>query len=203
MRKSALFITLILFCFSFSCKKENYSINAYVEGYVIDVVTKDSLANTEVQLWEDDRGGSTGLSDFDRKIATTFTDAEGHYAISFTGSKIKYYGIRAIKNLYDSIADLATFGARETFRMDYPMYPLSWLKIHIQNVLPSQPDDSIFFSPNVNKKGENVDTVFYREFRSTSPQIDFWDITENGITTRYSQITNCAPFDTCQLNVIY
>src|SRR6218665_1989234 len=143
MRKSALFITLILFCFAFSCKKEKYNINASVEGYVIDVVTKDSLANTEVQLWEDDRGGSTGLSDFDRQIATTFTDAKGYYKISFTGSKIKYYGIRAVKDFYDSVADLATFGARENFSINYPMYPLSWLKIHIQNVLPTYPNDSI------------------------------------------------------------
>ena len=209
MKQIFLVFNLIILFFGFSsCKKSNdnsndYLIDTHVEGYIIDLITHDSLTNVEVQLWEDDRGGSGRLEDFDRQIAGTATDNNGYFRINFTGSRIKYYGIRAIHENYYTGSDLSTFGTPPTSIVNFLLSPLSWLKIHIKNEPPSNVSDSLYFFYNIALKGANIDTMFIRQFETISTQLDIWDITKNGITIRNSAFTSCTPFDTCQLTIFY
>jgi hypothetical protein len=194
-----------------SCKKDEYApYDTYVDGYIVDAATLDSVAGAVVELWEDDKGGSNLLGDYDRIIATAITDETGYYNIYFKCDPLKGKAIVAKKSLffygkggfYDQNMDVSMFSCGRK-NINYKIIPLSWIRVHIKNVSPSDEKDSIYFFPQLRLTGVSVDTVFYREIESPNTQLDIWDVTKGGITTRHSSVLKCSPFDTCSLNVFF
>lgn len=196
---------MILLFFSACRKNDKYkAFDTYVDGYILDGISGDSVAGAFVQLWQDDGGGSTKPKNYDRILATTMTDTTGYYRISFKCDPLKTTAIVAKKSLYfysDEI-DMSMFACGRQGIL-YTIQPLSWIRVHIKNTLPADGEDSIYFFHNIYFKGLTTDTVFYRQIKTTDVQLDIWDVTKNGTTVRHSAYTGCRPFDTCTLNIFY
>ena len=204
--RPAIILTLVLFAFLFSsCRdKENAQIDASLEGYVIDAVTEDSVANARVEIWEDDKGGSNQHREYDRLIASGTTDNNGHFLLHFKCDDIKTRAVLARKQHYYYSEQISMDLIHcDTKKINRFISPLSWVRIHIKNVNPISDDDSLYFHHGIALKGMKVDTVFYEEFMSEVTRVDIWDITKNQQTVRKGQITACAPLDTCLLEIFY
>ena len=210
----------------YSTKKET------VSGYVTDVVTDDSLPNVKLRLRADSRGGSNQLSDFEQVLDSTYSDANGYYQFSFECTPdapygreaFSYYAVEPVKEHYWKSPNmtLTSFGCGDNYldRSDVNIFPLTWIKVHIRNDPPAQASDSIYYNGpvdhgpihskeyssyahRVSAKGAEVDTLFYVTIKANIAPPHFWDVTENGSTTRNASFISCDPLDTCELDIFY
>jgi len=199
------FLFICLLFISAGCKKvKNLEeiTPTYIEGYVVNSITGDSVAGALVELWEDDKGGSVLLENFDTKLATFYTNDNGYYKFNFSCSNLKYYGIIAFKEYYTNYNTLGVFSCNK-ITMSINLTPFSWLKIHLKNINPFNENDSIYYHYYFSLVGDDIDTTLYRQFSSDVTQVDKWDVTKNGITTTHAAINSCTPLDTCSLNIYY
>lgn len=195
------FIFLWTVCLIGCKKEESYKFTVTVNGYFINSIDGDSIPNTVIEIWEDDHGGSKLLTNFDRKIYSGISDSNGKYSITFTGNDTKTYGIIGYKENYNNDGWVELI-KKSKLSINIYKVPLAWLKIHIKNDIPINPNDSIHFYNNIYLSG-NVDTTFFQAFNANSQKFNNWDITLNNMTTPYYSFNSCNGLDTCTLNIFY
>lgn len=207
---------LLVLCCSlvlFGCKKESPTpVNtAFVEGVVLNLMTNEPIAGATVELWEDDMGGDTRLSAWDRKLGSTISDSLGRYKIPFEGcsNTMKQKGILAAKQNYYRYEDpgLNLINCTGDKLTVYQLIPSTWVRLNIKNIHPLNAQDSIFLSltgPLV-LKGTQVDTTLYFEIEGNSSRYFYWEVTRNGQTAaRQGGFVFCStPFDTCNYEIHY
>lgn len=197
----------------FSCKKETpaQSESSYIEGRVYDILSNQPIAGAHVELWEDDRGGETRLSSWDRRIGTATTDDSGRYQIAFEGCGVsmKQKGILAAKGYYYKYPDpdLALVTCLPGRKTDFGLLPSSWLKVNIKNVNPLNEQDSVYLNldgPLV-FVGTQVDTTIFFQIETNGNRYFYWDVTKNAQTApREGGYAWCVtPFDTCNVQIHY
>ncbi|MBA3285811.1 MAG: hypothetical protein H0U27_12235 [Nitrosopumilus sp.] len=188
-----------------SCHKDKSleeTTQTFIEGHIINSITGDSIPGARVELWEDDRGGSLLIEDYDRKLGETITDENGYFKIHYLCSNIKYKGIIPFKENITNYNTVATVNCSRTY-VQKRLMPLSRLRIHIKNINPFDDNDSLYYYYHFSLVGQNIDTILYRTFATDALQVDKWNVTKNAQTTSHYSIITCLPHDTCSLNIIY
>lgn len=212
------------------CTKEKGEFTTKIKsasGFVIDFVTKDTLSDIKLRLRIDKRGGSTQLKSFEQIVDSTFSNANGRYHFTFEcapdapfgSDDYKNFAVEPVKNHYwkNPNMNLTTLECGSNLeRTNVNIIPLSWIKVHIKNENPVLASDSIYYNGPSDQSsyynrpswkfgiaGSIVDTLFYVTIKATTGPMHFWDITENGVTTRSAAFISCDPLDTCELDIFY
>ncbi len=205
--KNYLYLTALVIIGLTSCKKDRNlekRTQTFIEGHIVNSITGDSIPGARVELWEDDRGGSLIIEDYDRKLGETKTDEKGYFKIHFLCSNVKAYGIIPYKENYTNYNTVTNVNcSRTSYQSGIRLMPFSWLRIHIKNINPFDDNDSLYYYYHFSLVGQNIDTVFYRTFAADAVQVNKWNVTKNGQTTSHYAINTCSPHDTCSLNIYY
>lgn len=207
------FFLLITGLMNTACKKQSSppTNGNYVEGRVFDILSNQPIAGAYVELWEDDQGGETRLSSWDRRLGTATSDDSGWYRIPFEGCSdfMKQKGILARKGHYYTYPDpdLALVVCIAGRKTDYSLLPSSWLMVNIKNVNPLNEQDSIYLNlegPLV-FVGTQVDTTIFFQIESNGNRYFYWDVTKNNQPRpRDGGYVWCVtPFDTCNVQIHY
>lgn len=229
MKQKHVFLLFILPLLAAQCKKEEPTKKLItVGGYAYDLATKDSLADVKIRLRRDDitsAGGGSALRDYETLLDSTTTDANGFFSFTFLAEE-KRYCYEPIKQgyWYHPSMTITYFGQSDAGSIDQVnLYPLTYLMVHIKNEAPAQATDSIwydgptdksskyiesFYSPGIYSHdfgltGNQVDTSFIVTIKYNEAPLQYWDVTENGITTRSIAYVGCNPHDTCLVEIKY
>lgn len=202
------FIFFILLTFAgFSCKR--YETNVW--GEVKDGSTGSSIGGATVYLLETKNScftcsGST--------IQRTVTGSSGVFYFDFTAHDGYSYDVAAEANNYFS--NLGTGGVHLTAgqknKLQVPLQPKAWLKIHLKNTSPFDIYDLISVSGEWNGSnwfnyyGTQVDTIV-----SGCPVIvtgnrnikNYWNVTKNSVQSSYNGQIYCPRFDTTLYKINY
>ena len=121
--------------FTNSCKKIDTlpTTASSVVGHVIEGSTSKPIANTEVVLIVQGRGGIGIGNTGSQANAYTHTDAKGYYSINFTSDDNYTYSIQASANGYYDMATPKLVNAGVLNTVNMALSPHAWLKTIITN----------------------------------------------------------------------
>jgi hypothetical protein len=126
----------------FSCNKKYH-----VVGRVYNPVNGEGLANVKVELLQDNFGGIDGGGS--KEVATTLTDANGNYDLSFKGQadyiQLELYGdLYQLGNYYEgSYHTVRHLEPKKTQQIDWHVVPYGLYNAHVENVNCAGQTDSM------------------------------------------------------------
>jgi hypothetical protein len=225
MKNPILLLTLFLILLTAACQKEEASTPVIVGGYAINHATGDTLAGVKVRLRRDDLspGSSSKLRGFETLVDSVLTDQNGYFEFRLPNNK-EIYGFEPKEEGYYYNPGMYVFPVGNRNYSGYVnFFPLTYLKVRLINKAPSQPTDSLWYdgptdsswdfvenyqnwnlySHDFSLLGTNIDTTIFITLRYDEAPLQFWDITENGLTTRSFAYQGCSPHDTCNFLIEY
>lgn len=216
-RLSFLLLVSVLFL---QCKKNREPEPVTISGNVSDNIQGIPVANANIQIKYQQAASNSVFNSGFISIASTTTDANGNYSVTFTPESPITYKIIVDKAYYFSkesqvSADVASAGTNTT--VNFGIDPLGWLKVNVKNLNPHDVNDNIIYqntsessacssccnnSP-VSLDGMTIDTFFICQ-RVAAPAISYsWFVTKNGNTNPFTGSTTAIIGDTVVVNINY
>lgn len=212
------FIYFTLFVFIFSACRKNNELSITIEGTVLNSGDQSYAAGVTVKVKFQEIGSGT-VSTAYQTIASTTTDANGFYRVTFDKPAAAEYKFelsspRHFASEFTESAD--NISATQTNTRNFQIDPLSWFAVHLKNVNPVTTQDMIIFQNNSESNpcstccnnvaqsftGMNTDTVLVCK-RKGGTRIKFsWIVQKGSSNQTYSDSVLVAPYDTSfyQLN---
>lgn len=215
MLRIGVFFIGIFFCIS--CKK-NTDTTIDIRGSVSDRINDLPIEGVSVLLEIKDFGGTTFTNSFS-ELATTLTNENGNYEISFQNSNaIEYrFTFSKLDHFSDQIIvnpDLLSINQLNT--IDYDIYSSSYLILNISNSVPFNSNDELIlgselisssvgscFSNIISLSGANADTTIECEvYGNQRVKFDYF-VTKDNFTSSYSDSVFCSAGDTLTKYIFY
>ena len=191
---------LLLAC---GCEKElDHTI---AEGQVVDAVTGKPVAGAAVAVMEKENWNFSGGY---KQIVTTYADGDGRYSLSFNTRDDYNYSLAGVKEgSYFTSSDYVSVKKNRKNKVNVPLTPKAWLKMHIKNVNPVNEHDIVkIVEPGGSRpffRGQSIDTVFIQAVNPVFPvKIYYWS-TKGGITKEKKDTVSCPPLDTTHYYINY
>lgn len=198
-----------------SCKKEDETI--VINGTVIDPQSGNPISGAKVYL--DGKILSSGIyNDSYSEIASTTSDASGHYEISTKWQVVSSYRIRAFKNNYfdnQTIVPAESITKGTTYTSSLSLLPAAWVRLNINNVVGYSEDEiqyKFLGTPQMcndccNNQfligAGNYHTIYKCRAIGNKFNKFYWTVRRNGTTNPFTDSVYCAAFDTATLNINY
>lgn len=203
-----------------ACKKNEEPEPVTFSGQINDPVQGIPVANATVKIALQQSANNNVINTGFVVMASTTTDANGNYSITFSPENPVTYRLIVEKNLYfgqqtDYSHNAIATGSNTT--TNFNINPVGWFKVNIKNVNPVDNDDVILFqntSENngcatccsntaVSFTGMNVDTYILCQ-RVAHPNITYsWFVTKNGNLTTFNSSTSGIVGDTAVVTINY
>ncbi|RPD43891.1 carboxypeptidase regulatory-like domain-containing protein [Hymenobacter sediminis] len=190
-----------------SCSLFEESGKTTVEGQVVDSATGQAVANAQVCLFANHRGGSS--ASYNPAGDWRPTDGEGKFSFSFEAEENNAYILRASSSRGDTEFQSAPRinGGRKNKGVQVPVAAMAWVRIHLLDVPPRTDavnvavwgfQDSFTLQPP-------LDTVIYRLVKASPNQLVLWQI--NGSRTEpatpHQVSSGVAGLDTMRVDIRY
>lgn len=203
-----------------SCKKNREPEPVTFSGTVTNSVNGLPVANTTIKVKVQQSADNGVFNSSFSTAATTTTDANGNYSVTFTPESVVIYKLVLEKDFYftrelDINGNSVSAGSNTT--TDFSFDPKGWFRVNIKNINPDDPNDHIIYqntSENngcsacctnipVDFTGMTVDTFLICQ-RVAYPNITFsWFVTKGGTTTPFTGNTTGVHGDTAVYNLNY
>lgn len=202
----------------FSCKK-NKELTIVIEGTIRNEGTLDAAQGVTVKIKYQEVGSGT-ISTAYKTIATTTTDANGHYQVSFTKPKASEFRYELSSPYHFSVETTESadnVSASTTNTRDFTVGAIGWFSVHIKNASPQTIQDQCIYQNTSEAygctgccsnaaytfQGTSVDTTVICQ-RKAGSKIKFnWIVFKGGNNLMYSDSALVVPFDTTVYNLNY
>lgn len=126
-----------------SCNKD--PIQYSFEGKITESVGGSNLAGVTITIYQIPFNSSVTSNNFEL-AASTITDSEGNYAMSFEREKVTEFKINLMKEGYykrDINISSGDISSENTNILNYEMEPESWISFKIKNLFPADASDNL------------------------------------------------------------
>lgn len=212
-----LFSIGIIVCFSASCNKNERELKFY--GSVFDSNQNKPMEGARIVLSGKNVEGGVYSPHF-QEIASTTSDANGKFELTFEKKRTDSYKIYIFKNNYFSFEDIipgSYFEAETSYEQNVILHPIGFITLNIKNQFPNSENDKIIFSftnsvencfdccKNIEFEGlgTTFDTTFTCKFRGNKYAKIFYNVTKNNSTFVYVDSIFVEPFGTVTYNINY
>jgi len=208
-------VSILMAILIFSCKKEESDI--VVSGNVVDPQNGSVIAGAHVYL--DGKILSGGIyNDNYSEIASTTTDASGHFELKTPWQVVSEYRIRVFKNNYfdnQSIVAAESIPKGGTYTNSFSLLPAAWVRLNINNVVGYNTDEIMYKYAQTPQScmdcctnqfltgSGNYHAIYKCKAVGNKYNKFYWTVKRNDIINPFSDSVYCPAFDTTTLNISY
>ena len=208
--KKYLFLLACLGFLMAQCHKESDYYDTFVGGYIIGTHDSKPVPNALTELVELKQYAYVGSAESYIVLDSMIVGNSGRLKFNFTAKKGTQYGIRARHPRYRYYAPTVSFfspGSSDQDSVNFGMVPYSYLRVHIKDTSRTENYLGIYFlslSPDgdVTIWKTPLDTTVVLQ-HVYFPLWFSWQLkyANNRVGSQNRESIQCAPLDTCDINV--
>ncbi|MBK8487248.1 MAG: hypothetical protein WAU21_01480 [Chitinophagales bacterium] len=196
--KYSIFLFICSIVFILAACDLNYTPEPYtgVSGIVRDKTTGECIPNATIYLLES--GDSPGAGYYYKD--SLVTDVYGNFEFEF--EKIIGYGYALLANKEHYIESTGLTFIQYGEIKDVLLSPEGYIKLHVQNILPSEPWDQLGINGpfTAHFYGNEIDSLMTFQINGNTNIVIYWGL--NGVAVNTDTIY-CPAFDTTYYELLY